>query len=78
MFYLLTIEFTPHILDYNADHVFECLFLFQANNTDAIVAAKKVAANCARSVYMDAIDANPGVTLLRCALAELEEGAGTI
>ena len=30
----------------------------------------------ARAVLIEAIETNPGVTLLRCALAELEEGAG--
>lgn len=34
--------------------------------------------NSARAVLIEAIDANPGVTLLRCALAELEEGAGVL
>lgn len=43
-----------------------------------IASAKNVAIHNARGVYMEAIDANPGVTLLRCALAELEEGAGTV
>lgn len=30
----------------------------------------------ARNVLVEGIEANPGVALLRCALAELEEGAG--
>jgi hypothetical protein len=30
----------------------------------------------ARGIYLEAIDANPSVTMLRCALAELEESAG--
>lgn len=34
--------------------------------------------NGARAVLIEAVDANPGVTLLRCALAELEEGAGML
>ena len=34
------------------------------------------AVNYARTVLVEGIEANPGVALLRCALAELEEGAG--
>jgi hypothetical protein len=45
-------------------------------DANAAAAAKASAIECARGVYVEAIDANPGVTLLRCALAELEESAG--
>lgn len=42
------------------------------------VEAQEAAVDSARVVLIDAIDANPGVTLLRCSLAELEEGAGKL
>ena len=42
------------------------------------VANASVAVDRARSVYLESIDANPGVTLLRCGLAELEEAAGNL
>ncbi len=53
------------------------ILLAQVDAAAAAATAKVNAVSCARGVYVEAIDANPGVTLLRCALAELEESAGT-
>jgi hypothetical protein len=48
----------------------------QADVNAAATARLQSAVATARGIYLEAIDANPSVTMLRCALAELEESAG--
>ena len=52
---------------------FLCILQLDSTATDEI---KKSAIAGARRVYLAGIYANPAVTLLRCALAELEETSG--
>ena len=52
---------------------FPCILQLDSTAIDEI---KKSAIAGARRVYLAGIDANPAVTLLRCALAELEETSG--